>query len=262
MGQWISLAGFAKVAPYLENPLVLVGFVLFLCFSLFRFAVPKEYRRASPNDPVQAGHAATFRLTLLRYGFLLGIAMIVAGVVDDLYRQRRVATTQETPRATEKAPPNSGLPHPYETSATSPSATSPSATPPASATTPTSSTPPASAALPATPESAAQASVSVPIVLSRRIRSTSYVSHAGDDPSDGNDVKACVSAEDGWIIKNGSGHVVIDSIANGSLSPPAQEETPDYYCATFHIIRSDRGRSAGLEAHVEAVQTRIQNGSS
>lgn len=134
---------------------------------------------------------------------------------------------ERTPRAAETAPPNGPLTKPSASEAASEKS----------------------------------ATVSQPIVLERRIRSQNYVSHAGDDPSDGPDANVCIQASDGWKIKKGSGQIVIESIVNGSLGQPLPpEESEDHYCATFHIVRSDRGRSAGVAAHLEAVEVQTLKG--
>ena len=106
------------------------------------------------------------------------------------------------------------------------------------------------------PQSTAQSQQPKPIALRRVIRGNSAVSHAGDNPADGPDVPSCVNASGGWTIVEGSGHIVVDSIVNGSLGQTGQQSTPDHFCATFYIVRADRGHSAGVQAHVEAVETR------
>jgi hypothetical protein len=65
---------FSKVAPYLQDPLVLVGFFLFLAF-LFARALLK--RGIIPTLPPTAG----FKIlkSLLLYGFLIGLLLIVLG---------------------------------------------------------------------------------------------------------------------------------------------------------------------------------------
>ena len=68
-----ELGGFAEIAPYLTHPLVLAGFVLLLFFALLR-AVLKS--RVMPTVSKSAGGRAL--LSLLRYGFLIALAVIVA----------------------------------------------------------------------------------------------------------------------------------------------------------------------------------------
>jgi len=58
------LAAFGKVAPYLKHPLVLVGFVLFLFFGIYRQLI--ESGIIPPLDQ-QAG--STVVQTILEYGF-------------------------------------------------------------------------------------------------------------------------------------------------------------------------------------------------
>ncbi|SAL88769.1 hypothetical protein AWB74_08722 [Caballeronia arvi] len=96
----------------------------------------------------------------------------------------------------------------------------------------------------------------LPAPESQRIVGQVVTSHAGDSPEDGPDATSCVSADvaNGWHIVPGSGHIVTDSIVNGTLSVTVQDETPDHYCGTFHITRADRGHSAGASAHADAVE--------
>lgn len=65
---------FAKIAPYLRDPLVLVGFGMFLAFSFSRFLVTK---RVIPPLPPKLGFRI-LRLILL-YGFLVGILVCLLG---------------------------------------------------------------------------------------------------------------------------------------------------------------------------------------
>ena len=71
-----ELAGFAQIAPYLTNPLVLAGFGLLLFFALLR-AVLKS--RVMPTVSQSAGGRAL--ASLLRYGFVVALVVIVLGFV-------------------------------------------------------------------------------------------------------------------------------------------------------------------------------------
>ena len=82
-------------------------------------------------------------------------------------------------------------------------------------------------------------------------------SRAGDDPSDGPDVRACVTADPGWEVKPKSGHLIQDEAANGGPGFTGSQETESYYCGSFHVVRHNRGRSASLTMHAEIVQMPI-----
>jgi hypothetical protein len=65
---------FSKIAPYLKDPLVLIGFFLLLAFSFCRYLIK---RGVVPPLPPTLG----FRIlrTILLYGFLLGLLLIGLG---------------------------------------------------------------------------------------------------------------------------------------------------------------------------------------
>lgn len=65
---------FAEVAPHLANPLVLVGFVLLLVFGVHRTLI-----RAGLLQPPSRTDSGAIVRTLLRYGFVIAIVVIVAG---------------------------------------------------------------------------------------------------------------------------------------------------------------------------------------
>ena len=65
---------FATVAPYLTNPLALVGYVLFLFFGLQRTLI-----KSGILPPVSARTGGKVVQLLLRYGFILALVVIVAG---------------------------------------------------------------------------------------------------------------------------------------------------------------------------------------
>ena len=79
-----ELRGFAEIAPYLTHPLVLAGFGLLLFFALLR-AVLKS--RVMPTVSKSAGGRAL--LSLLRYGFLIALAVIVLGFALAFYTTQR-----------------------------------------------------------------------------------------------------------------------------------------------------------------------------
>jgi tetratricopeptide (TPR) repeat protein len=79
-----ELGGFAQIAPYLTNPLVLAGFGLLLFFGLLR-AVLKS--RVMPTVSQTAGGRAL--ASLLRYGFVVALVVIVLGFALAYYRTER-----------------------------------------------------------------------------------------------------------------------------------------------------------------------------
>lgn len=72
----VKAMSFDKVAPYLQDPLVLIGFVLLLFFSLSRSVLKAGI------IPVLSG-AAGYRIVtrLLLYGFILSLVVIAVGFV-------------------------------------------------------------------------------------------------------------------------------------------------------------------------------------
>lgn len=65
---------FEKLAPYLSDPLVLVGFVLLLFFGLARAIV-----RSRLLTPINGLKSYRVLQTLLLYGFVLGVLIIALG---------------------------------------------------------------------------------------------------------------------------------------------------------------------------------------
>src|SRR4026209_701576 len=74
------LESFAEIAPYLQNPLVLVGFGLLLVFSL--------YRRVARADTLAATR-------LSRYAFTIAVLLIVLGFSAELHRQHQAVRLEE-----------------------------------------------------------------------------------------------------------------------------------------------------------------------
>ena len=69
-----ELTSFAKVAPFLKHPLVLVGFVLLLFFAIHRALIKSGI---IPPLSKQAGGKVV--QMLLRYGFVIALLIIVLG---------------------------------------------------------------------------------------------------------------------------------------------------------------------------------------
>ncbi|MCI5116049.1 MAG: tetratricopeptide repeat protein [Candidatus Electrothrix sp. AW1] len=71
----MNLAGFEKIAPYLGNPLILVGFVLMLAYGIhWQLMKSGLLRQVSQKDS-----GLIIRL-FLRYGFWLALVLLLAGV--------------------------------------------------------------------------------------------------------------------------------------------------------------------------------------
>jgi hypothetical protein len=83
---------FEKIAPYLKDPLVLIGFFLFLAFLFCRFILKQGI---IPTLPATLG----FRVlrTILLYGFLLGLLISALGFLlkyREMQADERVKITQ------------------------------------------------------------------------------------------------------------------------------------------------------------------------
>ncbi|MCY3872358.1 MAG: hypothetical protein OXG87_22670 [Gemmatimonadetes bacterium] len=65
---------FTKIVPYLEDPLVLIGFVIFLGFLFSRYLIK---RGVIPDLPPHLGYRILKQLLL--YGFVIGLLVIVLG---------------------------------------------------------------------------------------------------------------------------------------------------------------------------------------
>src|SRR4051794_3507051 len=72
-----GLDAFAKIAPYLANPLVLVGFALLLFFGIHRTLIKSGLLR-----PPSARDSSVIIRALLRHGFVIALVIILAGFVD------------------------------------------------------------------------------------------------------------------------------------------------------------------------------------
>jgi hypothetical protein len=69
-----NLAAFAKIAPQLANPLVLIGFVLFLVFGIHRVLLKS---RIIPT--IGKNEAPRIVRLILHYGFIISILIILLG---------------------------------------------------------------------------------------------------------------------------------------------------------------------------------------
>ena len=75
----MSQTGFSSIAPYLNNPLnnplVLVGFALMLVFG-----VQKQLLRAGVLPQLKQREAGIVVRLVLRYGFWLGVLVVILGI--------------------------------------------------------------------------------------------------------------------------------------------------------------------------------------
>ena len=72
----MDIGQFSKIVPYLNNPLALIGFWLFLFFGII-WAIPKSGLLSRLS---QRQSFALFRQSL-KYGFLVSITLIIFGIV-------------------------------------------------------------------------------------------------------------------------------------------------------------------------------------
>jgi hypothetical protein len=79
-----ELDGFKDVAPYLTQPLVLVGFVLLLAFGVHRALL-----KAGIIPPLTPSSGSKVVQGLLRYGFVIAILAIILGFSLEFYRTPR-----------------------------------------------------------------------------------------------------------------------------------------------------------------------------
>ena len=89
-----EIAVFKDVAPYLTQPLVLVGFVLFLAFGVHRALL-----KAGTIPPLRPRSGSRVLQSLLRYGFVIALVVIVSGFVLEFYRNPRPPTIQQNAEA-------------------------------------------------------------------------------------------------------------------------------------------------------------------
>lgn len=69
-----TIIDFSKIAPFLTHPLVLIGFILFLLFSLFKTLVKA---RIIPEVSKDAGAGIVH--VILNYGFIIALAIVLLG---------------------------------------------------------------------------------------------------------------------------------------------------------------------------------------
>jgi predicted PurR-regulated permease PerM len=70
----MDLSAFAKIAPYLANPLTLAGFLVFLFFAIHRLLI-----KSGIIPPVSKTQAPAIVKLFLSYGFAVAVLIIIAG---------------------------------------------------------------------------------------------------------------------------------------------------------------------------------------
>ena len=76
------------IAPYLDDPLVTFGFILFFCFGLSRTFLKAEF---IPQLTQSGGYKAALRF--ITYGVVLALAIIVVGLA---LQHRELAARERT----------------------------------------------------------------------------------------------------------------------------------------------------------------------
>ena len=77
----MDLSAFAKIAPYLANPLVLAGLVLFLFFTIHRLLI-----KSGIIPPVSKTQAPKIVKLFLSYGFAVAVLIIIGGLGLQAYQ--------------------------------------------------------------------------------------------------------------------------------------------------------------------------------
>jgi len=101
-----EIAQFLKIAPYLSNPLVLVGFCLLLLFAIHRALL----KRGLLVQLSQRQSSAVLRM-LLKHGFLVAIITIVLGFAYAAFRHHNAkgGNVQQRPITQQTGPCGSNI---------------------------------------------------------------------------------------------------------------------------------------------------------
>jgi hypothetical protein len=86
----MSLAQFVKIAPYLENYFVLIGFIVFLVTGILS-AILKNSRFSRLSRP----QTMSLLLLILRYGFWLAIISIFSGLIYTGYHSNKNSSQEQ-----------------------------------------------------------------------------------------------------------------------------------------------------------------------
>lgn len=76
-----ELKGFADIAPFLRHPLVLGGFALLLFFGIHRHLI-----KSGLIPPLTQRTGSRVIQTILRYGFVIALVVIVLGFALEFYK--------------------------------------------------------------------------------------------------------------------------------------------------------------------------------
>lgn len=77
-----EISGFKEIAPYLKDPLVLIGFVPFLLFNIYRALLKAGI--LSPLTPHTGGKVVQ---SLLRHGFVITLAVVILASGFAFYKE-------------------------------------------------------------------------------------------------------------------------------------------------------------------------------
>lgn len=86
-----EIQAFEKIAPYLSHPLALIGFVLLLLFSVHKTLIKSG--TIPPVSPEVGGHLVQ---SLLRYGFVLALLIVLLGFGQQFYKTSISANPGDT----------------------------------------------------------------------------------------------------------------------------------------------------------------------
>jgi len=91
-----EISDFSKVAPYLHNPLVLVGFVLFLLSGITLAIMQTKLVPLSQRQSAKLFHKG------LKLVFLTAMICLVLGFADDVY-SRHATTHKQVPQVVQQS---------------------------------------------------------------------------------------------------------------------------------------------------------------
>ena len=86
------LSNFGKIAKYLKHPLVLMGFVIMLVFSVYNKILEKGIIPTLSSD-----QGSTILQLMLGYGFQLGVLVVILGFAWQFYKTRTDSDVKKKP---------------------------------------------------------------------------------------------------------------------------------------------------------------------
>jgi tetratricopeptide (TPR) repeat protein len=103
------MGDFAKIAPYLQNPLVLAGFAIFLVLGIHRTLI-----RSGIIPKLSARSGSQVLRSLLRYGFVMALAVIACGFGLEYFKvYRDMAGNREMAQALNRVYDTEGAAEPH-----------------------------------------------------------------------------------------------------------------------------------------------------